>query len=235
MKYAVLSTTAVAVVTAALCSAQPASAQDFGRMLGRLAERTAERAARNAADELIRPREDSDAPSRPDRADSRSSAPGPQERAAPAVTPAPQGVEPWPINAGHRAVVRPTQFAFSPEMIAQKQRFTDASRFPCNTCEGSVDIDSWRRALQPIPDTYSAWSEVIAPWTVGRVVDWRGTVVDGRITVLSEVPVGGFQCRQLRHRISTRGPNPIVTERPGLVCLGKRDAYSGAETWHEVF
>lgn len=63
MKYAVLSTTAVAVVTAALCSAQPASAQDFGRMLGRLAERTAERAARNAADELIRPRDDSDAPS----------------------------------------------------------------------------------------------------------------------------------------------------------------------------
>lgn len=234
MKYAVLSTIAVAVVTAVLCSAQPASAQDFGRMLGRLAERTVERGARNVIDEATRP---GDRP-RSRSSESGSAATGGRDDAPAtneAAIPAPAGVEPWPINAGHRAVVRPHQFVFSPESMAQKQAFSEASRYSCTACEASMDIDSWRKFIHPDRDTYSAWGNLIASFTVGRVIDWRGNHVDGRITVVSEVPVGGFECRQLRHRISTREATPRVTERPGLICYGKRDQYSGSNTWHEVF
>lgn len=234
MKYAVLSTTAVAVVTAALCSAQPASAQDFGRMLGRLAERTVERGARNVIDEATRP-DDRPRNGPAERAPTSGGATPEAPASGSSLIPAPAGVEPWPINAGHRAIRIPSDFAFSPEMMAQKQAYNEASRFACSTCEASIEIDSWQKALRPLRDTYSEWGNLIAGWTVGRTIDWRGQHLDGRITVISEVPVGGFNCRQIRHRISTRERNPRVTETPGLICLGKRDQYSGQETWHSVF
>ncbi|KAK0350523.1 hypothetical protein LTR94_028686, partial [Friedmanniomyces endolithicus] len=93
-------------------------------------------------------------------------------------------------------------------MMAQKQAYNEASRFACSTCEASIEIDSWQKALRPLRDTYSEWGNLIAGWTVGRTIDWRGQHLDGRITVVSEVPVGGFNCRQVRHRISTRERTP---------------------------
>lgn len=235
MKYPIIVTVVVAVATAVLCG-EPASAQDFGRMLGRLAERTAERAARNGADELTRrrpaPEREQDRPA-PAQAAASGAAAG--QAAGGGVIPAPVGIEPWPINAGHRAVTRTDQLVFSPEMMAQKQAFQDASVFSCQGCEGSREIDSWRKGLRPDRDTDTAWSEVIGGWTVGRVINWRGRFVDGAITVLSDESVGMFPCRQLRHRITTRGVNPVVTERPGLICFAKREQFSGIDLWHEVF
>lgn len=229
MKLASAATAVTAVVTALVCAPPPAAAQDFGRLLGRMAER--------AVEDAVRPRTDRSAATRPERTGPSSHRNADEDAAAApsAVEPPPPGVEPWPTNAGHRAVVRPTQFAFRPEDEAQRQAYRDASRYACSGCEASMDIDSWRKALRPHDDTYSAWSAVIGAWTPGRVIDWRGGAHDGRITVVSEIPVGGFSCRQLRHRISTRGANPVVAEYPGLICLGRQDAYSGADTWHEVF
>lgn len=229
MKAPFIATVLVAVATASLCSSKPAEAQDLGGMLGRLAER----AGRNAVDDLTRPRNSNDrrAPAAPANGQPAS---GSAQATGGGVIPAPTGVEPWPINAGDRAVARPTQFVFSPEVMAQKQAYRDASVYSCTACEAGRDIDSWRKALSPSQDRYSAWSEVFAGWTVGRTIEWRGRALDGRITVLSEVPVGAFNCRQLRYRISTRGPNPVVTESPGLICYGRQNAYSGADLWHEV-
>ena len=236
MKYPIIATVVVAVATAALCG-EPASAQDFGRMLGRLAERTAERAARNGADELTRGRPSSER--RGERAaPAEASAAGAQAEQASGgngVLPAPAGVEPWPVNAGHRLVTRTNELVFPQEMVAQKEAFRAASVFACQGCEGSRDIDSWQKFLRPSRDADTAISEMIGGWTVGRVIEWRGRALDGRITVLSEVPVGAFQCRQLRHRISTRGRDPVVTERPGLICFAKRERYSSVDLWHEVF
>jgi len=216
--------TAILIILAGTGS--PAQAQRLGRILVRTIERTIERRADEAARQPERRREEQPAETVP--ADASAGA-------ASTLIPAPPGVEPWPINAGHRAVTRPSQFAFSADMVARKQRFAGASSFPCSTCEGSLDFDTWRRALQPLRDTYSAWSAILEGWTVGRTIPWRGTAHDGQITVVSEIPVGGFRCRQLRHRITSRGRNPVSTERPGLICLGKRDGYSASETWHEVF
>lgn len=242
MKSASLATVVVAITTAALFSSPAAEAQDFGRMLGRLAERTAERAARNGVDELTRPRpaepreRDRAAPAAPP-ASASASASGPEEEApvSSGVIAAPEGVEPWPINAGHRAVTRTNQLAFSPEMIARKQAFEAASVYECQACEAGRDIDSWKKSLSPERDTDTAWSELIGSWEPGRVITWRGRMLDGRITVLSDYEIAAFQCRQLRHRISTRGPNPVVTERPGLICNAKQEQYSSVNLWHEVF
>lgn len=234
MTYEMLTTTAVAVLTAALCASQPAKAQDFGRMLGRLAERTVERGARNVVDEATRPNSRA-RDGAPARGRSRGGSTDDAAESSGVAIPAPAGVEPWPTNAGLAEVEIPNDFEFSAELMAQKQAYNEASRYACTACEASMDIDSWQKALSPERDTYSEWGNMIAAWTVGRTIDWRGNRLDGRITVLSEVAVGGFECRQIRHRISTRERNPRVTEYPGLICKGKRDQFSGQETWHSVF
>ena len=149
--------------------------------------------------------------------------------------PAPPGVVPWPLNAGRGDVVRPTQFQFSADLVAQQKRYRDASAFSCSTCEGSLEIDSWRKAFGHTHETYSSWSKILETWTVGRAIPWRGKANDGLITVVSEVAVGGFPCRQLTLRITTRGKQPVSVETPGLICLGRQDEYSGKDTWHEVF
>ncbi len=149
--------------------------------------------------------------------------------------PAPAGVVPWPANAGDKRVVRPSQFVFAPDLTAQKERYKAASTFPCMTCEGSIDFDVWRRSFSHPHESYSSWSKILEAWTVGRTIPWKGQAHDGTITVLSDVAVGPFPCRQLRHRMISRGRNPVTVERPGLICLGRQDQYSGADTWHEVF
>lgn len=207
----------VSVTLAAMIGATaPVKAQSFGRAL----ERLGRSALAQARPKRTVP---SDSPSTPTSAASFSKAPDP----------APAGVTPWPINAG--LVERAHKLRFAPEVEAQKKRFLDASGFACSTCEASLDFDSWRRAFRPLRDTDSAWSEILASWTVGRELPWRGTAHDGVIRVVSEVPVGGIRCRQLHHSISTRGRSPVVHERPGLICFDRKGDYGGTPVWHEVF
>ena len=203
------------------CMAPDARADPVGGLLDRLAQR--------AVKKLTEPR------SGRDDARHEASSPAHEDDAPGEVLPAPAGVTPWPLNAGGAGVVRPTQFRFSAELVAQKQRYRDASGFACNSCEGSLDFDSWRKAFGHPHETYSSWSKILESWTVGRAIPWRGTAHDGLITVVGEVPVGGFPCRQLVHRITTRGKPPVSVERPGLICVGRQDQYSGKDTWHEVF
>lgn len=98
-----------------------------------------------------------------------------------------------------------------------------------------MELDSWRKAFGDTHETYSSRSKTLESWTVGRAIPWRGTAYDGLITVVSEVPIGGFPCRQLIHRITMRDKQPVSVETPDLVCLGRQDEYSGKDTWHEVF
>lgn len=198
-------------------------ADTVGSLLDHLAQRAAKRVTEK------RPRHDAPAAPATQQDDAAASASGDAHDSAPA------GVEPWPTNAGARNVVRPAQFIFAAPLLEQKQRFREASSFACASCEGGRDVDSWRKAFGHPHETYSSWSAILETWTVGRTIPWRGTAHDGSITVLSDVPVGGFACRQLRHRITSRGKPPVSVERPGLICLGKQDAYSSRETWHEVF
>jgi hypothetical protein len=202
-----------------LLAAGAADAQSLGGVLERLGRRAVDRAATTAT----RPRSDRPAT---------LTAPIDKPIAVRPAEPAPPGVTPWPINAGQ--VERAYQFAFAPELEEEKRRFQQASSFRCMTCEGSLDFDSWRRAFQPLRDTDTAWSELLSGWTAGRELSWRGTAHDGTIRVVSEVPVAGVPCRQLRHRISTRGPRPVVHERAGLLCLDRKE-YGRTPLWHEVF
>lgn len=219
-----------ALLIAGLClTADAAQAQSLGGMLGRLAERATERVGGQLPGGDRSRDSGSSASPAPSRRGGQAEAPG---RAT--GEPGPAGVEPWPTNAGMRGVDRPTQFEFSDEMEAVKQAYSQASWYRCTGCEASTDIDHWRRAFGHPHETFGSWSRIMETWTPGRTIDWRGNHHDGQIIVLSEIPVGGFTCRQLRYRLTTREPRPTTIERPGLICLGKRE-YSSVETWHEVF
>jgi hypothetical protein len=230
MKNNARAVTLVTVALALVCSIQPSQAQDFGGIARGLLKRGAKR-------DVPRPatRSQPASPSSRREADPRYlEAKDFDPNGTPAI-PAPPGIVPWPANAGDKRVVRPSQFVFAPDLNAQRERYKAASTFPCSTCEGSIDFDVWRRSFSHPHETYSSWSKILEGWTVGRTIPWKGQAHDGTITVLSEVAVGQFPCRQLRHRMISRGKNPVVVERPGLICLGRRDQYSGADTWHEVF
>jgi len=228
MRRTISGTIILAVIAGITATGSPTHAQSLRRILDRAVERTIE--GRN--NDVSPPRRNGARTVPP--AVMAGQATGAGDNNA-GMEPAPPGVEPWPVNAGDAGVTRPSQLAFSADLMARRQRFLEASRFACSTCEGSQDSDSWRKAFGHPNETYSSWSAILETWTVGRSISWRGTAHDGLITVVGETPVGGFRCRQLRHRITTRGRNPVSTERPGLICLGKRDAYSARETWHEVF
>ncbi len=210
------------IAIGALVATQPATvqAQALGSFMKRLG-----REVINSSPKLKRKPRKEDA-SEQDGGDEGSS------KSSRSAIPAPPGVVPWPVNAGQ--VSRPQLFEFSADLVAEKEAFKQASSFPCMTCEGSRDFDSWRRHFGHVHESYSTWSKILEAWTVGRDVLWKGQAHDGVITVLSEVPVGEFRCRQLRHRMTSKGPKPVVTERAGLICLAKQE-YSSVETWHEVF
>lgn len=217
-RMSMVQTAAALALAGSLCQPVLADAQGFGR-LGRLGRQLLERTARPAPPQAGRERTAADAPASAD--------------AGGTPLPAPPNVTPWPLNAG--IAPRAHLFRFAAELEQEKKAFLEASTFVCNTCEGSRDFDTWRRALAPLRDQDSAWSELLASWTVGRRIPWRGTVYDGSITVISEVPVGAVPCRQLRHRVVTRGPKPIEHQRAGLICFDRKGEYGGTPVWHEVF
>jgi hypothetical protein len=120
---------------------------------------------------------------------------------------------------------------FSAETKALLTAFDEFGRVACSGCEGGRTYDSWANKGLKVGSGYGAWDKHLGALNVGQTLDWQGAESKGRITVLSETPVAGFRCKQLKWELFKGAER---AERPGLVCWGKMSPYSGSDSWVEV-
>lgn len=142
------------------------------------------------------------------------------------------GPAPWPTNAGAPSVKYPSQLTFSAELEAEKKAFLDFSKVSCTACEGGRSYDAWAQHFIRLDGSYKAWEKKLGGLSVGEAVTWKGQKSAGTITVVSEEPVGGWACKQLRWEL--KQPQASAT-RPGLICNGRAGAYDSGASWTEVF
>ncbi len=174
-----------------------------------------------------------------DRTPSAAAAPAvadaPASTAAVASAPAPvavasTGPSPWPNNLGDPRLRRPGQLKFDAALEAQKDAFKKFGEVSCNDCEGGVSFDTAAKLFLNLRDMW-AFDSALGALEVGQSLTWRGRASVGKITAVSDAPVGPFQCKQLRWELK-RG-NETKT-RDGLVCLGKSNPDADNERWLEV-
>lgn len=156
-------------------------------------------------------------------------------RTAPAAAPEaaqPSGPAPWPVNAGAPDVERPGELQFSADTKALATAFDAFGRVSCPSCEGGRSYDSWARHSLKVSGEHGAWDKKLGALGLGQTLDWTGVESKGRITVVSETPVSGFRCKQLKWELFKGAAR---AERPGLVCFGYSGPYAASESWTEVF
>jgi hypothetical protein len=182
----------------------------------------AERAADSGAEETVltpKPRA-----GRAERAPAGTESPA----SAPASLPS-TGPAPWPLNAGK--VTYPSDLEFSSELKAQADAFKEFGRVKCTGCEGGYTFDSWAQQAFNLRG-YNAWEKKVGALALGEKLEWNGAESKGRLTVVSETPVGGLPCKQLKWELTKASSR---AERPGLFCFGKQNQFAGSDSWVEVF
>lgn len=135
----------------------------------------------------------------------------PQQAASPQAAANP---EPWPVNLGG-TLKTPWDLKFSAELEARRRAYQLFGYIPCSTCEGGKQDDgSPGRHLPNYMDS-NPEGKLITRMTVGQSWSWKGIQTAGKFTILSEGPVGPFQCRQIRWELK-RGKESAT--RPSLFC-----------------
>lgn len=215
-------------------SSGPAAAQDF---LERLARGAAERAAAATIDrvagDLVRGATDRGRPG-----DATDQPAGAASGAAPrrsAAAPATDFAAPAPDNYS-AALQGPRQLTFSQDLMENRRRVEEFSRYSCTACEGGRAYGAWIRHY--VPSLWGQWvlEERVGSMSVGEKVDWDVPPLGGtgRLEVIGNQPVGEWPCRQVRWTITKRTGTPPRTEtadRLGLFCQGPRGNGQG---WYEV-
>ncbi|WP_068878703.1 MULTISPECIES: hypothetical protein [unclassified Phenylobacterium] len=213
---------ALAVAGLSLVLAGPAAAQSG--FLKNLARQAAAAAIQNAA----QPQQ-----SQPPAAEAEGQdAAQPAQYAEAAQAPQTSGPAPWPKNVGAKSVRYPSNLTFSPELEDQKKAFVEFSKVSCNDCEGGYSYDAWVRHFVRLDGSYGAWEKKVGALALGESITWKGSASTGSITVVSEEPVNGWPCKQLKWELKKAQSQ---AERPGLFCYGKASSYAGSDSWTEVF
>ena len=144
--------------------------------------------------------------------------------------------EPAPVEQpGERAAkaALPSDIKPSGDAAEQKQRFVEFSRYACNDCEGGRGYDAWARQILELTGD-RAWENKVGALVVGEAIEWQGRESDGALTVMSENPVEGLRCKQVKWMLMHRG-DQRTAEREGLFCFGRPDRYVDTESWVEVY
>jgi len=215
----------VAVSALSLALASPAAAQSG--FLKSLARQAAAAAVQNAA----APKPSADAAPAAE-AEGQDNPGQSQQYAAAEQAAATSGPAPWPINVGARAVKYPSDLDFSAELEAEKKAFDEFSKVRCSDCEGGYSYDAWAQQMIRLDGSYKAWEKKLGGLALGETLSWKGSQSKGLITVVSEEPVNGWPCKQLKWELDKPGAH---AERPGLICYGKESSYSGSDSWNIVF
>jgi hypothetical protein len=126
----------------------------------------------------------------------------------------------------------PSDLDFSPELEADKKAFVEFSKVKCGDCEGGYSFDAWAQQMIRLDGSYKAWEKKLGGLALNETIAWKGSQSTGAITVVSEEPVNGWPCKQLKWALKK---GQASAERPGLICFGKASAYDGSDSWTIVF
>lgn len=193
----------------------PVAAQSF---LEGLARRAVERTVDAAADRAAGGERREAAPGA-----ERGSPSGPAARGSAAVS---SGPAPWPTNAGRATYTGDLEF--SAEDQARADGLSDFAKVRCSDCEGGYSYDNWITHQRDM--TVDQVAAHVGGLAIGETLTWTGAEASGVLEVVSEAPVGAFQCKQVRI-VMTRGQ--ATYETPGLYCFGKSHQYA-KEMWVKV-
>lgn len=133
-----------------------------------------------------------------------------------------------PAKTRYTSDIRPSE-----AVAQQKKAFVEFSRYDCSDCEGGHGYDAWAALALDITGE-GRWEAKVAALGIGDSIRWTGKGADGALSVASEEPVEGMRCKQLHYTLMRRSDRQAA-ERQGLFCFGKRDSYSGQESWAEVY
>lgn len=150
------------------------------------------------------------------------------------VGPKPDSFEPailWPENT-QCPVGRFGDFEFR-QAAAAKSAFREASKFPCNDCEGGYDFDAWggRSLVKNGGDYSKEFPKMLLALERGKSLGWKGKKYSVTITASGEHPIGETPCRQFHYTLKQGGKT--VSEYDGMYCKWQ-GAYSSEATWHET-
>lgn len=143
------------------------------------------------------------------------------------------GYEPaslWPDNF-QCAVNSVDQFTFA-TAIATKRKFEEASKVPCNDCEGGRSYDAWAHFVLVKGGNYKEkFIEMLVKLQVGDKLAWKGHRFNGTVQAAGQHPIGSTPCRQ--YRWTLKDGTKTVAERDGLLCRFTPE-YSTTAVWREL-
>lgn len=145
----------------------------------------------------------------------------------------PEGFEPaglWPENTGC-PVYSVSDLKFD-RARAAKTAFREASKVPCNDCEGGYAFDAWGgRSLVKGGDYSKEFPKLLVALEEGKSLGWKGQRYEVRITAVGAHPIGEMPCRQFHYTLLEKGR--LVAEYDGMVCE-YTGPYIANPSWNEV-
>lgn len=145
----------------------------------------------------------------------------------------PESFEPaglWPEDTGC-PVYSVSDLKFDTARAA-KTAFREASKVPCNDCEGGYAFDAWGgRSLVKSGDYAKEFPKLLVALEEGKSLGWKGKRYDVRITAIGAHPIGEMPCRQFHYTLLERGA--LVAEYHGMYCEYTRP-YIANPSWNEV-
>lgn len=145
----------------------------------------------------------------------------------------PEDFEPaglWPENTGC-PVYSVSDLKFD-RARAAKTAFREASKVPCNDCEGGYSFDAWGgRSLVKGGDYSKEFPKLLVALEEGKSLGWKGQRYEVRITAIGAHPIGEMPCRQFHYTLLEKGR--LVAEYDGMVCESTRPHVANP-SWNEV-
>jgi hypothetical protein len=115
---------------------------------------------------------------------------------------------------------------------AAKDAFREASKIPCDDCEGGYYFDAWGgRTLIKQGDYSKEFPKLLASLKEGQSVGWKGNRYHVAITNTGSHPLGATPCKQFHYTLKEKGK--LVAEYDGMYCEYVRPYLSKPE-WNEV-
>ncbi|HEY5801930.1 MAG TPA: hypothetical protein VIT92_17035 [Burkholderiaceae bacterium] len=99
----------------------------------------------------------------------------------------------------------------------QNTAFRQASRVPCNDCEGGYSFDAWAAHFMFKSGDYEKQLNAkLVTMKLGETLEWKGRKFTGAIEATGEHPIAGNACKQ--YHWTLKEGKKVVAEKEGMLC-----------------